>query len=188
MIQTSHKIKLYTTAFWAVVFFLLISCENNPNEVRELTEVLEEPIEYQEDLEMVYTELGFKRFRLLAPAAANYGHLERPYFEFAKGIDVIFFDLEGEPENTLVADYAIRYPNESLWEARRNVVVVSSDNKTLETELLYWDEKKEIIYSDDFVTINTGKEIILGEGFEADQYFNNYKIFKITGEIDIDED
>lgn len=188
MPEYQNTFKKFTTAAMAVVFFFTTSCENNPNQVRALVEVNNEPIEQQEDLEMVYTELGYKRFLMKAPKASNFTHLERPYLEFEKGIDVVFFNSEGLEENTLVADYAIRYPNEFMWEARGNVVLVSKDDKRLETEKLYWNEKEEIIYSDDFVTIHSGREIIMGEGFEADQYFNNYKIYKITGELDIDED
>jgi LPS export ABC transporter protein LptC len=183
--------KVYTTATTVLpeVAALFVSCSNDPAAVRELNLEDDEPLEYQENLRMVYTDSAVLRFELQAPVAANHPARDEkePYLEFPKGIDVVFFDSKGEPESSMRGNYAIRYPERNQWESRGNVVVVGKTGERLNTEHLIWDEKTETIFSDEFVTINTGKEIIKGEGFEADQNFTQYTIKKIVGEISLDE-
>ena len=58
----------------------------------------------------------------------------------------------------------------------------------LETEFLNWNEREEIIFSEEFVRITTGNQVIMGEGFEADQSFSNYRITKVTGELYLEDD
>ena len=57
----------------------------------------------------------------------------------------------------------------------------------MNSEELIWDEKKKIIYSEQFVRITTDESIIMGKGFEADQSFETWEIFNPTGTIEIDE-
>jgi lipopolysaccharide export system protein LptC len=53
---------------------------------------------------------------------------------------------------------------------------------------LVWDVKEELISSDVFVKITTGDEVIMGEGFEADQGFTSYKLKgNVKGELKIEE-
>lgn len=174
----------------AAVAALFAACTNDPNAVRALNEVDEDPMEYQENMVMMYTDSAKKKFELRAPVAANYPEREEqePYLEFPKGINVMFFDIHGEQESSMRGDYAIRYPKRNIWESRGDVEVIGKTGEKLNTEHLIWDEIEEIIYSEEFVTINTGKEIFMGEGFEADQNFTQYTIKKIVGEISLDED
>jgi len=189
MTSIAHHIKTATGAI-ALVAVLVGGCKNDPNAVRALNEVDEDPMEYQENLFMVYTDSAIKKFELRAPVAANYPERDEqePYLEFTDGIHVLFFDPNGEEESSMRGDYAIRYPKRNLWESRGNVEVIGKTGEKLNTEHLIWDEIEEIIYSDEFVTINTGKEIFMGEGFEADQGFTQYTIKKLVGEISLEDD
>ena len=56
-------------------------------------------------------------------------------------------------------------------------------NEQLNTESLFWDKNTKTIYTDDFVTINTKNEIIMGYGFVTDQSFSTYSLSNITGTI-----
>ena len=60
--------------------------------------------------------------------------------------------------------------------ARGDVVVRNAKNEQLNSEELFWDEKKEIIYSDQLVTITTDESIIIGTGFEADHHLESWTI------------
>ena len=71
--------------------------------------------------------------------------------------------------------------------AKNDVVVVNQKGEQLNTEKLLWDENTGKIYSDEFVKITTPDEIIMGKGFEANQDFSKYKIFKVTGNITVKE-
>ncbi|MFN3950894.1 MAG: LPS export ABC transporter periplasmic protein LptC [Thermaurantimonas sp.] len=184
-----NKIKqIFGTAVRAAVLFLFAQCTNNPELVRQINQIDTLPVEQRENIHLVYTDSGFKRFEMKAPIAAFYNDLQSPKLEFQKGIHVWFYDFSGSIESELSAGYAIRYPASSRWEAMQNVIFVSKKGEKLETDHLIWDETAEKIFSDKKVTVTTGKEIIVGEGFEADQYFNSYKIQKITGEILLEDE
>lgn len=180
--------RIIGTAVLAAVLFLFTQCVNNPELVRQINLVDTLPVEMRENIHLIYTDSGFKRFELKAPVAAFYNDLQSPKLEFHEGIHVWFYDFEGKIESELSARYAIRYPSFSRWEAMHNVIFVSRKGEKLETDHLIWEETAERIFSDKKVTVTTGKEIIIGEGFEADQYFNSYKIQKITGEILLEDE
>jgi LPS export ABC transporter protein LptC len=79
--------------------------------------------------------------------------------------------------------YGKYYEEKELWEAKQNVVAVTKDNDTLKTELLYWDEKKDKIYSDQFVKFIRKEQIITGIGFESDLQMKNWKIINVKGTV-----
>jgi lipopolysaccharide export system protein LptC len=54
------------------------------------------------------------------------------------------------------------------------------DGTVLTTEELVWNDEKQKITTDKFVTIVTPKEKLQGCGFESDQYLRNYIIYRIT--------
>ena len=56
-------------------------------------------------------------------------------------------------------------------------------NDKLETEVLYWDELKDLIYSDRFVKITNEDQIVMGTGFESDPRLNKRKIKKVSATI-----
>ncbi len=75
-----------------------------------------------------------------------------------------------------------------LWELRDSVVVVSEKGEILETELLYWNEPKELVWSDRFVKITGKDEIIMGTGFESDPRLTRWKIKNVSATIYINDE
>jgi precorrin-4 methylase len=69
--------------------------------------------------------------------------------------------------------------------ARKNVEVINAKGEKLNTEEIIWDEQKKIIYSNAFVKISTGDEIIWGIGMEANEDFTDYVIKKVTGKVKV---
>ena len=167
--------------------FLFFGCSNSKSDMAVFSPTEDLPAERQKNLELVYSDSAIARMRLRAEEALNYPQLKRPKLEFPKGIDVRFYNASGLEDSHLRSDYAVRYPGELRWEATGNVVVTNRKGEKLETEHLVWDEKNERIFSEVFVRMTTAKNIILGEGFEADQNFTQYEISKVTGQIFIDE-
>ena len=56
-------------------------------------------------------------------------------------------------------------------------------NEQLSSESLLWDRNAKKIHTDEFVTINTPNEIIMGYGFYSDEHFSSYSLSNITGTI-----
>lgn len=171
----------------AVVLFLF-SCTNDPMEVKKVLVPQDLPMEVTDNLDLSYSDSGYVRLNLQAPKAEYYPNLEEPERRFPAGIDVKFFDSFGKEESRMQADYAIQYLNKGLWHATGNVIVVNRKGEQLNTEELFWNEKTEEIYSEVFVRLSNGREVIMGEGFKADQTFDNYEINKVTGTIEIEDE
>lgn len=113
----------------------------------------------------------------------------RMYFEDKKtcldgNVKVEFYSQEtGQRTTLLTADSAeIDDATKNMY-AHGNVVVYSDSSKTrIETQALHWDNKTQLFYSKEFVTIDSPSEKIQGYGFESDQTLKNNKIFKVSGE------
>jgi len=174
----------------AVVVFLVVftcvssGCENDPTEVARITKYENEPLEHIKVLETIYSDSGIVRVKVTAPELKKIG-TNQLITELPGGLHIEFFDQHLNVESELRAKYAIHFENERKWEARNDVVVVNKKGERLNTEKLIWDERKELLSSDQHVKITTAEEVIFGNGFEANQDFSRYKILNVTGVLTI---
>jgi LPS export ABC transporter protein LptC len=99
-----------------------------------------------------------------------------------QGVKVRFFNPKGEQTSVLTSDEGTVDESTNNLEARKNVVVVSSDSSRMKTEHLFWDNQRQLIYTQAYVEITTAKEKLQGHGFESDQSLRNYRIFQVTGQ------
>lgn len=187
MSQLVNKIKSITLTLSVVLFFY--GCVNDVKQVKIVSTNEEErnPMEIQKDIEYVYTDSARVTLRLLAPLAENFSQLEEPYLEFNEGLEVIFYKNEIE-DSRLSANYGINYPNKKMWVVKGNVVVYNQEGEKLNTEHLVWNMPEERIYSDEFVKITSEGTVTTGEGFESNQDLTDYRIKKVTGIINIEDD
>jgi len=109
-----------------------------------------------------------------------------PYIEFPEGLNLYTYNVAGEQEAFLRADYAINHLNEQVMEAKGDVLLRNAEGKQLETEYLVLDEKTERIHTDAFVKITKGTQVIMGEGLEADLNFTEYTLKKTRGIINLE--
>jgi len=172
--------------FFVALGFFLTSCENDKNEIARVSVKNNDPAEELKNLETLYSDSGTVRVRITAPVLKKMVS-PKAITELPKGLLIEFYDLQHKVTSKLSANYAIHYEQESRWEAKSNVVVINEKGEQLNTEKLTWDERKEILYSDQFVKIKSQNEIIYGNGFEANQDFSHYRIFKVKGRIIVKE-
>lgn len=183
------KLKSITAVIITLVMLFSVSCKKNNLEiVRSLTETDSLPNVRVWDLHTVYTDSGKIKVVVEAALVEKYSYEDNNDVYFPSGIHVNFYDSLGQPGSNLTSKYAIYHQDDRLWEASDSVVVINSDGKILETELLFWNEKEERIYSPTFVKITTTEDVTHGEGFEADQAFEVMRIKKMTGTFSMDED
>jgi LPS export ABC transporter protein LptC len=102
--------------------------------------------------------------------------------EMSKGIRVRFFNPEGQMTTVLTSEEGTVDEVTNNLEARKHVMVVSRDSATLWSEVLYWDNARQLITTPDFVRIVSPREHLEGHGFESDQSLKNYRIFTVTGQ------
>ena len=67
-------------------------------------------------------------------------------------------------------------------------MAVNEAGEKLETELLFWDQKKDLIYTDRFVKITTEDQIVQGYGLESDPRLSKRQIKNLSATIYINEE
>lgn len=165
------------------ILFFLSSCENDLEVINSFSNEGEMAMQSMKESEIIITDSGLIQVKITAPVIMNYPMADEPYTEFPYGFHSIFFDSDEKPESDLTANYGIYYTQKALWEARDSVEVINKNQEILNTEQLFWDEKKKLIYSNTSVKVTRPEEIIMGEGFESNENFTRWKIKKIQGTI-----
>jgi len=167
--------------------YTFVSCTNNLDVVNALSDKDESATVVAKNSEIIYTENGRIKLKVFAPVTKSYQNTEEPYDEFPEGITVYTFSDSMEIESQLTSKYAHHSEYNGLWSASNNVVTKNSKGETLNTEHLFWDQKRKIIYTDDMVKITTDDGVQYGQGFISDETFSNWEIKKPSGIYYIEE-
>ncbi|WP_337656556.1 LPS export ABC transporter periplasmic protein LptC [Alistipes sp.] len=146
--------------------------------------------EYSEDLSVVMSQNGRRSYHFVTPLLEGYSLAREPYREFRKGVKITTYqnDSLATVDAVLTANYAIYYENRELWEAKGNVVVEKSDGKTLYTQQLFWNARTKKIYSnvDSKIVQNNGRDVFIGEGFESDEEFKDWRFRRMKGRMEVE--
>ena len=146
--------------------------------------------EYSEDLSIVSSQNGRRAYHFVTPLLEGYTLAREPYREFPKGVKITTYknDSLTSVDAVLTANYAIYYINRELWEAKGNVVVEKSDGKTLYTQQLFWNARTGKVYSnvDSKIVQNNGRDVMVGEGFESDEEFNDWRFRRMKGRMEVE--
>jgi LPS export ABC transporter protein LptC len=156
---------------------IFLSCDNDI-EVATNVEVLKLPTLTIKNFRSEHTDSGKLQVIIQAPIVERYTKDVDPYSEFSKGIEVTFFNKMNEPSARLSSDYAKYFEGKKMWELRYNVKVRNEQNELLETELLFWEEEKDRVYTDRYVRITRKDMIANGIGFESDSRLTKTRILK----------
>ena len=158
----------------------LVACTNDPKLVQDFASNKEYAIEKIKGGEILHTENGKIKVRIVANKIERFQD-QQPGLIFSEHMEVYFYNDFSELQSTLMANDASIDEDTKIMLAQNNVILISNNDKKLETEELIWDEKQEKIFTDKKVKITTGKEVIYGEGFTSNADFSQYSITKIHG-------
>jgi LPS export ABC transporter protein LptC len=108
---------------------------------------------------------------------------DTPVVEFPKTLHVDFYDDSTNVESKLFARYGRYLESQGKVFLRDSVIVFNVHGDTLFTNELWWDQDKEIFYTDKKVLIKQPyNQSFIGEaGMEADQSFKTWTLFKGSG-------
>lgn len=157
-------------------------------------EAPETPIQNLENVRFAYSERGEVKHVLLATSLTRTSRTSREESEAEEGAGLIQvqggFTLyidgdERQHEASLSAQRGILDEAQMRLEAEDKVVVTNRAGDRLETEYLVWSNDSDRVYTHRPVSIFTATGVIRGEGLESDNRFENYRILRPTGEIDV---
>lgn len=135
----------------------------------------------------VISDSGITRYRIYTDEWKIYDKAKVSYWEFPKGILFEQFDEQLNIDATFRANYAKYLDKSKLWEFKGKVRAVNLEGKMFETEIMYWDQQEEKVYSDRFVKITLPSEIITSIGFTANQTLTKYTLTDGQGIFPLDE-
>jgi LPS export ABC transporter protein LptC len=159
-----------------------VSCEKKVDTIKNL-EVQNLPSLTVKNFQTIITDSGKVQLIMSAPIMESYNNDESPYSEFKSGIKAVYYDGKIDPVATVTSKYARYTTKKSLWELRDSVVIMNGTNDILETEQLFWEQEKDLIYNDRFVKISNQDQTITGTGFESDLRLTKRQIKKVSGPI-----
>lgn len=184
-----HKSISITIAFGAIVMLLLFSsCDGKKKDIGEaITERDSLPMMNSLGVTTLISDSGVTRYRVNTEEWTVFDRKKPAYWAFEKGIYLEQFDSIFNIEASIKADTAYYYNTQKLWKLIGNVDVQNRKGEHFNTELLYWNETTQRVYSDKFIRIQQPDRVITGYGFESDQQMNVYVVDNIAGIFYIDE-
>ena len=170
-----------------VFSFYFISCENEIEKINSLMGNTAFPKVSGKNFEIIQSDSGKVKVRILAPELYKYDQLEQPYIEFPRGMKAYFYDDSLKIESVIEAGYVKYFEKERLWEASNNVEARNlKKGEQLNTEHLFWNEQKKTIYSNTNSRIVTEDGTFYGEkGFDANQDLSKWKLKSSKGTVNV---
>lgn len=166
----------------------LSSCKNDVQQVLSLDVVDTLPELTARDIEIFYSEKGKMQIKLVSPYLVNKTG-DEDLLLFPEGFTVYFYDTAMNLQTTITADMGISYEKKKLMEARHNVVVENMQkDERLNTEELFWDRAKAVIYSNKFVRLTTGGNVVTGDGLTSREPFDEIIISHPRGPLELKEE
>lgn len=165
---------------------LFSSCKNDVKKI-EILQKKEYPYLSSYNLKVTTTDSTKVQGTLETPELHQYKYdPKNPYTEFPKGCVVSQLNEETGELAKLSCKYAILHEREELYEAKINVVVSNGAGNTLKSEQLFWDKKKQIIYTDQYVQLIGENSVISGTGFRSKQDLSNPEFDNISGQVEFE--
>ena len=135
----------------------------------------------------VISDSGITRYRIYTDQWDVFDRAAEPYWNFPKGLHFERFDKGLNIDANFHSKTAKYYEYKKLWEFRGNVKAVNIKGEMFETDLLYWDQTQERIYSDKFIRVTQATRVITAYGFESDQSLTRYNFRNVEGIFALDE-
>ncbi|NEW83029.1 MAG: LPS export ABC transporter periplasmic protein LptC [Mariniphaga sp.] len=187
-IQCCKNLNIVVLSLGATMLILSCSTKVASDLPTDLISVKKPPSVEATDFQTFLTDSGVVRYFLKTPKLLIYDQEKEPYKEFPEGFHLQQFDGNKKIISELSANYGKNFEIEDKWLATGNVVLVNNKGDTLRSEELIYLIKEEKIYTDKFVSIKKGNDVIDGSGgFESDTQMTRWTFKKTRGQIYVED-
>ncbi len=145
------------------------------------------PIMSTTGVSKLISDSGVIRYKLIAEDWKVYDRTKPQKQTFINGIFMEKFDERFKVAMYLTADTAYWY-DQNLWELRGRVEIRKENGTVFNTNELFWDMGKHIVYSSKHVHIVTPQQELQGVGFRSDEELTNYEITNSAGSFPMPDD
>ena len=184
--NTGYGITIVTATI--VMLFLLSACSKKKQPTTEaITNRDSVPIMVTHGVSTYISDSGVVRYKIITDEWKVFDRLDPSHWTFEQGVYLEKFNNDLSIEATILADTAYYYDKEELWELRGNVHIENEQDEKFDTQLLFWNQKSQTVYSDQYIRIRQQKRIITGIGFTSNQNFTQYTIKQTQGIFPVKE-
>ena len=169
-----------------IIVTMFFSCNDSFKQVQKIGISENEPIGIDYNTNLKYTDSGRVSANLISTKAFDYRNRDFPFYEFVDGVTLYIYDKDNK-KSTVVAENAFIYTQTDLIDMQNNVVITTHDNRVLKTDQLFYDQKKEWLYTNKPVTFKTEQDLIHGNGFDSNSKFTNAEVLEVTGIITLED-
>ena len=140
------------------------------------------------NISTLISDSGITQYKILSPIWYIYDEAEIPYWWFPEGIFLQKYDENFNVISTVAADSARYFKNERLWKLEGNVEMTKAPSDLFLSPRLFWDQRRQKLYSDTFIHIENATHVIEGIEFESDDRLTSYRILHPTGIFPVEEE
>ena len=141
-----------------------------------------------QNISTLISDSGITQYKIIAPLWNIYDEGETPYWNFPQGIYLQKYDHDYNVIATVAADSAKFFKNERLWRLEGEVEMTKFPQELFLSPRVFWDQRRQQLYSDTFIHIENATHVIEGTGFESDESLNSYRILHPNGIFPINRD
>jgi LPS export ABC transporter protein LptC len=180
--KKKHRIQNIVTILIVTIFF---SCKDNFDAIQQIGMFANAPAGEADDINLKYTDSSQLVANLLSPKMLDYSNRSFGFSEFPEGIELIIYDKNNN-KSKVFADYAIYYDETGLIELQDNVIIATHNGDSLFTSQLYYDQKREWVFTSKRFRLRTSSSDINGRGFDSDRDFKRKEMLEMAGEVEVD--
>lgn len=133
------------------------------------------------DVRTVITDSGYNRLFITTPEWLMFEEAQEPRWTFPQGAFLIEYGRDHKEIRTFTADTAVYWSKLRLWRFDRNVRMKNVNGDRFMTQQLFWDQTRQLLYTDSFIHIEESQRVIEGYGFESNEKMTEYTIRKPSG-------
>ena len=172
-----------------ILTLVLLSCNEDEGNYAPAIEMRDSlPILKSRGVSTLISDSGIIRYKIIAEEWYIYDRRNPSFWAFEKGLFLQQFDEQYHVKAFVNADTAYYYDRQELWELRGRVLVKNLKGETFKTSLLYWDQRKHELYSDQYMEIKGETQELSGYDFRSDERMTRYSIHSSKGAFPMGED
>lgn len=179
--------------FALIISLLALSClwscrEEQKVDISHTLDASSMPSMSTRNISTLISDSGITQYKIISPLWNIYDEADTPYWSFPQGLYLQKFDPDYNVIATVAADSAKYFKNERLWRLEGEVEMTKVPDELFLSPRVFWDQRRQQLYSDTFIHIENATHVIEGTGFESDESLNNYRILNPTGIFPVNRD
>ena len=178
----------YSLIIFLALGFLWSCKEEKKLDISKSLDSSKMPTMSTRNISTLISDSGITQYKIISPLWNIYDEVEKPYWSFPEGLYLQKYDADYNVIATVAADSAKFYKNERLWRLEGEVEMTKYPDELFLSPRVFWDQRKQQLYSDTFIHIENATHVIEGTGFESDESLNRYRILHPNGIFPINRD